>query len=71
VEGIKPTARLHKILAKDESYQIGGLRLPSGDFTASDQEVAHLVVSQLWKTQLVLFRSGHLQRRTSWWHRRL
>jgi hypothetical protein len=26
VEGIKPTARLHKIIAKDESYQIGGLR---------------------------------------------
>jgi hypothetical protein len=40
VEGMKPTARLHKILAKDESYQIGGLRLPSADFTASDQEVA-------------------------------
>jgi hypothetical protein len=40
---MKPTARLHKILAKDESYQIGGLRLPSDDFTASDQEeeVAH------------------------------
>jgi hypothetical protein len=35
---MKPTARLHKILAKDESYQIGGLRLLSGDFTASDQE---------------------------------
>jgi hypothetical protein len=32
------------ILAKDESYQIGGLRLPSGDFTVSDQEVAdHLL----------------------------
>jgi hypothetical protein len=39
VEVMKPIARLHKILAKDESYQIGGLRLPSGDFTASDQEV--------------------------------
>jgi hypothetical protein len=37
VEGMKPTARLHKILA---SYQFGGLRLPSGDFTGSDQEVA-------------------------------
>jgi hypothetical protein len=36
VEGMKPTARLHKILAKDESNQIDGLRLPSGDFTASD-----------------------------------
>jgi hypothetical protein len=40
VKDRKPTARLYKILAKDESYQIGGLRLPSGDFTASDQEVA-------------------------------
>jgi hypothetical protein len=41
VVGMKPTARLHKILAKDESYQIGGSKLPSGDFMASDQEVAH------------------------------
>jgi hypothetical protein len=47
VEGMKPTARLHKLLAKDESYQIGGLRLPSGDFTASDQEVVdHLLETQ-------------------------
>jgi hypothetical protein len=37
---VLPTARLHKILAKDESYRIGGLRLPSGDFAASDQKVA-------------------------------
>jgi hypothetical protein len=37
VKGMKPTARLHKIRA---SYQFGGLRLFSGDFTASDQEVA-------------------------------
>jgi hypothetical protein len=44
---MKPTARLHKLLAKDESYQIGGLRLPSGDFTASDQEVVdHLLETQ-------------------------
>jgi hypothetical protein len=40
-EGMKPTAKLHKILVKDRSYQIGGLWLPSGDFTAFDQEVAH------------------------------
>jgi hypothetical protein len=26
VEGMKLTARLHKILAKDESYQIGGAK---------------------------------------------
>jgi hypothetical protein len=45
---MKPTARLHKILAKDESSQIGGLRLPSGDFPASDQEVAdHLLETHL------------------------
>jgi hypothetical protein len=37
VKDMKPTARLHKILA---SYQFGGLRLSSGDFTAFDQEVA-------------------------------
>jgi hypothetical protein len=43
-KGMKPTNRLHKILAKNESYQIGRLRLPSGDFTASDQEVVdHLL----------------------------
>jgi hypothetical protein len=37
---MKPTARLHKVLSKDETYQIGGLRLPSN----SDQEVAdHLL----------------------------
>jgi hypothetical protein len=42
VEGMKPTARLHKIHAK--SCQICGLRLPSGDFTVSNQEVAdHLL----------------------------
>jgi hypothetical protein len=33
---MKPTPRLHKILAKDASYQIGGLRLASCDFLASD-----------------------------------
>jgi hypothetical protein len=31
VEGMKPTARLHKILAKNERHKIGGLRLLSGD----------------------------------------
>jgi hypothetical protein len=36
---MKPTARLHKILAKDESYHIGGFRLPSGDFTDSDHKM--------------------------------
>jgi hypothetical protein len=35
VEGMKPTARLYKILAKDERYQNGGLRHLSGDLTAS------------------------------------
>jgi ribonuclease HI len=44
VDGIKPAARLHKILSKDESYQIGNLRLPSGIMTESDQAVAdHLL----------------------------
>jgi hypothetical protein len=43
------------------SYQIGGLRLPSHDFTAPDHRriifLRHifLVVSQLWRTELVLF----------------
>jgi ribonuclease HI len=44
VDGVKPTARLQKILSKDNSYQIGNFRLPSGEFTRSDQEVAaHLL----------------------------
>jgi hypothetical protein len=44
MEGMQPNARLQKILAKDESYQIGGCRLALGDFTASDQEVVdHLL----------------------------
>jgi hypothetical protein len=68
VEGMKPTVRLHKILAKDESYQIGGLRFPSGDFTDYDQEVGwiiclrhiFLIGSQSWRTQLVLFRYGKI-----------
>ena len=41
---MKPAARLQKILSKDKSYQIGNFRLPSGEFTKSDQEVAdHLL----------------------------
>jgi hypothetical protein len=52
VEGMKPTARL---LAKDESYQIGGLRLPSGDFTAYDQEVAdHLLVTHFPGCRIIM-----------------
>ena len=44
VDGVKPAARLQKILSKDNSYQIGNFRLPSGEFTKSDQEVAdHLL----------------------------
>jgi hypothetical protein len=44
VEGIQPAARLHKILSKDETYQMGNLRLPSGNSTTTDQEVAaHLL----------------------------
>jgi hypothetical protein len=40
VDGVKPTARLQKILSKDNSYHIGNFRLPSREFTKSDQEVA-------------------------------
>jgi hypothetical protein len=34
-DGVQPTARLQKILSKDNSYQIGNFRLPSGEFTKS------------------------------------
>jgi hypothetical protein len=57
---IKPTARL-QILPKNASYQIGGLRILRRIIFSRH---ILLVVSQLWKTQLVLFRPGHLQRRT-------
>jgi hypothetical protein len=44
VDGVKPTARLQKIIPKDNSYHIGNFRLPSGEFTKADQEVAdHLL----------------------------
>jgi Endonuclease-reverse transcriptase len=46
VDGIIPSARLHRVLSKDVSYQVGALRLPSGEFTSSDREAAeHLLVT--------------------------
>jgi hypothetical protein len=45
VDGITPSARLHRVLSKDVGYQVGALRLPSGDFTSSDGEAAqHLLM---------------------------
>jgi hypothetical protein len=40
VDRFYATARLQKILLKDNSYRIGNFRLPSGEFTKSDKEVA-------------------------------
>jgi hypothetical protein len=40
VEGIIPSARLHRVISKDVSYQMGALRLPSGDFSSSGGEAA-------------------------------
>jgi hypothetical protein len=46
VDGIIPSARLHWVLSKDVSYQVGALRLPSGDFSSSDGEAAqHLLMT--------------------------
>jgi hypothetical protein len=56
VEGIKPNARLHKI----HKLQIGGLRLLSGDFTASDQEFAdHLLETQFPCCQPIMENTAH------------
>jgi hypothetical protein len=39
---------MQKILSKDNNYHIGNFRLPSGEFTKSDQEVAdHLLETHL------------------------
>jgi hypothetical protein len=35
---VEPTARLQKILVKDNSYHIGNFRLPLRDLTKSDQK---------------------------------
>jgi hypothetical protein len=44
VDGKEPSARLHRILSKDDDYKMGAFRLPSGAFTSTDQEVAeHLL----------------------------
>jgi hypothetical protein len=42
IEGIKPAGRL--IISKDKTYQMGNLRLLSGNLTKSDQEVAVLLL---------------------------
>jgi hypothetical protein len=44
VDGIQPSARLHRVLSKDADYKMGAFRLPLGAFTSSDQEIAeHLL----------------------------
>jgi hypothetical protein len=46
VDGIIPFARLHRVLSKDVSNQMGALRLPSGYFTSLDGEAAkHLLMT--------------------------
>jgi hypothetical protein len=40
VDGIIPSARLHRVLSKDVSYQVGVVRLRLVDFTSSDAETA-------------------------------
>jgi hypothetical protein len=48
VDGIIPSAGLHWVLSKDASYQVGALRLPSGDSTSSDGEAAqHLPMTHI------------------------
>jgi hypothetical protein len=37
VDCIIPSATLHSVLSKNVSYQMGALRLPSGDFRSSDE----------------------------------
>jgi hypothetical protein len=54
VYGIIPFARLHKVLSKDVSYQVGALRLLSGDFTSSNGEAAqHLLMNHFSGCQLI------------------
>jgi hypothetical protein len=40
MDGIIPSASLHRVLSKDVSYQEGELTFSSGDFTSSDGEPA-------------------------------
>jgi hypothetical protein len=40
------SAKLHRVLSKDDSYQVRTLRLPSGDFTSSNAVAAkHLLMT--------------------------
>jgi hypothetical protein len=46
MDGIIPSARLHRVLSKDVSYQVEALELPLGGFTSSDGEAAqHLLMT--------------------------
>jgi hypothetical protein len=40
VDGIQPSARLHRILSKDDDYKMGVFQHPSGAFNSTNQEVA-------------------------------
>jgi hypothetical protein len=54
VSGI-PFGRLHRVLSKDISYQVGAFRLPSGDFTSSDVEAAqHLLMTHFPGCQQII-----------------
>jgi hypothetical protein len=47
-DGTKPTARMQKILSKDNNHHNGNFKHPSREFTKSDQEVAgHLLETHL------------------------
>jgi hypothetical protein len=55
VDGIQPSARLHRILSKDDDYKMGAFRLPSGALTCTDQEVAeHLLETHFPGCQPIL-----------------
>jgi hypothetical protein len=55
VDGIIPSASLHRVLSKDVSYQVGALRLRSGDFTISDGEAAqHLLMTHFLGCQPIV-----------------
>ena len=46
VDGCSATARMHKILSKDNQEQVCSLRLPNGDYTSDEASLlSHLLVS--------------------------
>ncbi|KAG5683018.1 hypothetical protein PVAND_012328 [Polypedilum vanderplanki] len=54
VEGVSPTARLHKILSKDRSNQVDTLRLSSGEYVSEETEVLkHLLSTHFPECEVV------------------